>query len=132
MEKHIEKLMIFIESHDPYKYLNTLSYDDKELKEIWKQAQSNEAWGKIKSSKDVEFLIKSFENCVTTAPCDIRARNAYKNEMLVAQYKAIRGLKKWCQQLDTIPMLITSDFPMLTESEVDRLIMKMQNIIKHI
>lgn len=132
MEKHIEKLMIFIEAYDPTKELNTLSQDDKEIKEIWKYSQSNEAWRKIKSSKDVEFLINFFEICVKTSPSDVRLRNAYRSEMLVAQYMAIRGLRKWCKQLDTIPILITSDFPMLSESEVDIIISRMQEIIEQI
>ena len=36
MEKQIERLISFVEEHDPTKELNTLSKYDKKLKETWK------------------------------------------------------------------------------------------------
>ena len=133
MDKHIEKLMSFIEKHDLSKYLNTLSKDDKDLKEIWKQVQSDQEWNKIRSSKDVEALIKHFENYVLTSPSDIRERNYYKDGMFIAQYKALRGIRKWCQSIDENRSSLSNlDFPKLTEYEVDRLIYRLDYIIKKI
>lgn len=131
-KKHIEKLMNFIEKHDPSKVLNTLSQSDNELKEIWKQAQSNKEWRKINSRQEVEYLIKCFENCVLTLPKDIRERNNYINEVRVAQYKVMRGLKKWCKNLNDISVVRKPEFPDLTEADVERLILQIENIIKQI
>lgn len=132
MEKHIEKLMSFIEINNPSKALNTLSRDDKELKESWKQAQSDKEWRKITSRQDVEFLIQSFENCVTSSPTDIRERNMYKYDMLVAKYKALRGLQMWCERTNVISVLKNPNFPDLTEADVDKLISRLEGIIAKI
>ena len=132
MEKHIEKLISFIETHDPSKVLNTLSQDDRELKRIWKQAQNDREWRKINSRQDVEFLIKCFENCVISSPSNIRERNVYKFEILIAQYKVMRGLKKWCQNSNTLSILSNSNFPKLTDAEVDKLISRLERLMKMI
>ena len=80
----------------------------------------------------MEFLIKYFENCVESSPSDIRARNIYKFEMFIAQYKAMRGLRKWCDSSNNILVLTDSNFPKLTEVEVDELMLSMERIIKMI
>ena len=95
-------------------------------------AESDREWSKIKSCQDVEFLIKYFENCVLTSPFDIRTRNAYKFEMLVAQYKAMRGLRKWCQAIDGNPISPNPNFPKLNESDVEEIISRLEKIIRKI
>lgn len=132
MEQHIEKLLKFINENDCTIELNRLSLIDKEIKELWEIAKSNQEFRKIKSAKDVEFLIKHFENCVMTSPTDIKARNACKYEMFIAQYKALRGLKVWCDRINVISSQRDTNFPDLTEIDVNRLICYLEKIIKKI
>ena len=132
MEQHIEKLLKFINENDRTIELNRLSSIDEEIKECWEKATRNQEFQKIKSASDVEFLIKYFENCVTSSPTDIKGRNACKHEMFIAQYKAMRGLRKWCQSMSRISILDNKDFPKLTPEEVDRIISHLKSIIAKI
>lgn len=132
MEKHVEILKRFVQEKDPTKELDRLSKLDKDVALKWERAKSTHRKLEVKSHKDVEWLIDCFEKTVLDSPDDIRERNNCKYEMLIAQYEVMRGLKIWCNKLDTISIFITSEFPKLTQEEVTNIISRLEFLINHI
>ena len=133
MKKHIQKLKEFIEKNDPSPVLQNLSALDDEIDHEWKYAKE-EILGKykIKSHNDVLYSIDKFEKCVLFSPTDIKLRNKCKHEMLIAQYQAIFGLRTLIERMPSLSIFEDSNFPELSEEEVDCIITRMEEIIKKI
>lgn len=132
MEQHIEKLLRFINENDISPELNRLSHIDDYVKEKWNKAKIDRELRKMQSAKEVYTLIDRFENCVISSPTDIRARNACKHEMFIAQYKALYALKFWYERTNVISILKNPNFPDLTKIEVNEIISRLEKLINKI
>ena len=132
MEDHIETLLKFIHRHYPIQYLANAAQMDSDFKLKWEKAKSNQEWREIHSYQEVERLIDVFETTVLHSSKDIKLRNNDKNDMLLAQYRALRGLKKWCEQINELSIEDNSKFPYLTELDVYEIISRLEEIIKKI
>lgn len=132
MENHIETLLKFIHSHYPIQYLVNVSQMDSDFKLEWEKAKSNQEWQEIYSYQEVERRIKIFETTVLHSSKDIKLRNNDKKDMLLAQYKALRGLEKWCKQINENSIRDSSEFPYLTELDVYEIISRLEEIINKI
>jgi hypothetical protein len=132
MEQHIEKLLHFINENDISPELNRLSHIDDDVKEQWDKAKIDHKLRKIQSAKEVYTLIDYFENCVVSSPTEIRARNACKYEMFIAQYKALYALNFWYERTNVPSFLKNSNFPDLTETKVNEIISRLDEIIEKI
>ena len=130
----MQRLKEFIETNDPTLELNRLSLLDCDIKQQWKTVKENRLIDKrkIKSYSDVLFLIDCFERCVLNSPIDIKLRNRCKHEMLIAQYKAILGLKVLYEKFDTISILQNTNFPTLTNEEINAILLRVNSIINKI
>ena len=128
----MRKLEEFIKTNDPTCKLNQLSYHDNDIKRKWDNVKSEKIddWRKIKSYKDVENLINIFESCVSYPQSDPRARIDYIADSLIAQYKALIGLRKWCNSISSISTFNNAEFPKLTDEEIDKIILRMETIIR--
>ena len=132
MNEHIKKLQEFIRRYNPKKEIECLACSDSWTKNKWTNAQKDISRNKIKSKDDVEFLIKCFQKTVETSPKERIERNKYKDDMLIAQYKAICGIRKWVDNERKILPLRNQNFPTLTEKIAEEIINKMTDIIRKI
>ena len=130
MDEHIKRLERFIDEESLKKRINTLIHNDSFMQQQWHEAQSLKEWQEIKSDVDVRKLIKFFENAVNSSPKG-KDRNEYLAYILIAQYKASRGIRKWLQCRGKTSV-ISYGFPILTEDIVEDIIAKMTAIIEQI
>lgn len=131
MDEYIKRLERFIDEESLKKRINALIYNDSFMQQQWHEAQSLKEWQAIKSDADVRKLIKFFENAVNFSP-NGKDRNEHLAYMLIAQYKAFRGIRKWLQCGGKTSMLYSSSFPILTEDIVEEIIAKMTALIEQI
>ena len=124
--------MSFASRNDHSKHLIDFSKYSKATALAWKEDKSLSEWRSIKSSKDVLDLIDRFERTVLSSPKNIQERQYYKDEMFIAQYKAMKGIKKWCERLNVISINKDPNFTSLTEADVNNLITRLNSIIKQI
>lgn len=132
MDEHIKRLDVFIRQHNPEKEIERLACSDSWTKNKFENAKRDIGGDKIKSKADVEFLIKCFQRTVETSPEERIKRNKYIDDMLIAQYKAICGIRKWIDNERKISPLRNQNFPTLTEKIAEEIINKMTDIIRKI
>lgn len=134
MKTYIEEKIKAIEStSDPRGYLVRLASGDTEIRRMWKTEteRDNICWRNINTNDDVIDLIDRFDGCVYFVEENVPFGRGHIEDgynMALAEYRALQGLRKLAQFIDTRPFNNTNFMPM-SENEIDELFNRMNRII---
>lgn len=134
MKEYIEeKIKILERTSDPKGYLIRLASADTEIRRLWKAEteKDNTCWRNINSNDDVIDLIERFDGQVRFVEDNVpygcgQIQDGYN--MALAEYRAIQGLRKMAQFIDSRTINQTNFTPM-SENEIDKLFDRINIII---
>lgn len=134
MKEYIEeKIKILERTSDPKGYLIRLASADTEIRRLWKAEteKDNTCWRNINSNDDVIDLIERFDGQVRFVEDNVpygcgHIEDGYN--MALAEYRAIQGLRKMAQFIDSHTFNQTNFTPM-SENEIDKLFDRINIII---
>ena len=135
MREYIEaKIAKMQETSNAEAYLSRLASSDIEIRQLWKaEREKDDAfWRNIRTNIDVINLIDRFDGQVRFVEEHIHYGSGHIEDgynMALAEYRAIQGLRKMARFIDPSPFHQT-EFVLLSETEVDKLFDRMNDIIK--
>lgn len=134
MKKYIEaKIKKLLETSDPKGYLMRLASSNQELHGLWEKEleMDNACWQRINTNEDVINLIDRFDGQVHFVEDNVPYGSGHIEDgynMALAEYRAIQGLRKMAQFIDSSHFTQTKFVP-LSETEIDELFERINDII---